>query len=120
MLAAAAKYPAWVRTAQAQLDAVCGEATRLPTFDVSHSHIPYPISLALLHMVTVTGDERCEPPPSPNHLRLRWAHNIRTGLDITPLHPRDHQGKPPLATKHDDVRDAARPDRRRQLRRVDV
>lgn len=35
LLAAAAKYPTWVRTAQAQLDQVCGKAARLPTFEVS-------------------------------------------------------------------------------------
>lgn len=35
MLAAAAKYPAWVASAQRQLDEVCGDASRLPSFDVS-------------------------------------------------------------------------------------
>jgi hypothetical protein len=35
MLAAAAKYPTWVATAQKQLDEVCGHASRLPSFDVS-------------------------------------------------------------------------------------
>ena len=34
MLAAAARFPAWVTTAQSQLDKVCGEASRLPSFDV--------------------------------------------------------------------------------------
>lgn len=34
MLAAAAKYPAWVANAQKQLDEVCGNASRLPSFDV--------------------------------------------------------------------------------------
>lgn len=34
MLAAAIKYPAWVATAQSQLDKVCGDASRVPSFDV--------------------------------------------------------------------------------------
>ncbi len=34
LLAAAAKFPAWVATAQSQLDEVCGKATRLPSFEV--------------------------------------------------------------------------------------
>jgi hypothetical protein len=36
MIAAAAKFPGWVKKAQAQLDSVCGSnAERLPSFDVS-------------------------------------------------------------------------------------
>jgi len=34
MLAAAVNYPAWVATAQKQLDEVCGVAKRLPDFEV--------------------------------------------------------------------------------------
>ncbi|EXJ58361.1 hypothetical protein A1O7_05786 [Cladophialophora yegresii CBS 114405] len=40
MLAAAAKYPAWVANAQKQLDEVCGHAARLPTFD-DWDRLPY-------------------------------------------------------------------------------
>lgn len=34
MIAAAAKFPEWVVTAQKQLDEVCGTAKRLPSFEV--------------------------------------------------------------------------------------
>ncbi|KIW10721.1 hypothetical protein PV08_10020 [Exophiala spinifera] len=40
ILAAAAKYPAWVATAQSQLDNVCGYASRLPSFD-DWDRLPY-------------------------------------------------------------------------------
>ncbi|KAF2227547.1 cytochrome P450 [Elsinoe ampelina] len=40
MLAAAAIYPAWVRTAQAELHSVCGAAERLPTFE-DWDRLPY-------------------------------------------------------------------------------
>ncbi|KEF61521.1 uncharacterized protein A1O9_03088 [Exophiala aquamarina CBS 119918] len=40
LLAAAAKYPTWVHTAQAQLDHVCGKAVRLPAFEDWH-RLPY-------------------------------------------------------------------------------
>lgn len=35
MLAAAAKFPGWVKKAREELDRVLGTAARLPTFDVS-------------------------------------------------------------------------------------
>ncbi|KAK4942809.1 hypothetical protein LTR10_017569 [Elasticomyces elasticus] len=44
MLAAAAKFPAWVATAQAQLDAVCGDAERLPTLD-DWDQLPYIVAV---------------------------------------------------------------------------
>lgn len=47
MLAAAAKYPDWVCTAQAQIDEVCGKAARLPTFDVNFDPSGHPQSILL-------------------------------------------------------------------------
>lgn len=35
MLAAAAKYPEWVKKAREELDSILGDAKRLPDFDVS-------------------------------------------------------------------------------------
>ncbi|KAL1615103.1 hypothetical protein SLS56_011930 [Neofusicoccum ribis] len=40
MIAAAAKFPAWVKTAQEELDSVYGDAERLPSFD-DWSSLPY-------------------------------------------------------------------------------
>jgi cytochrome P450 len=37
MLAAAAKYPEWVKKSREELDSVLGDAKRLPDFDVSAS-----------------------------------------------------------------------------------
>ncbi|KAI1611780.1 cytochrome P450 [Exophiala viscosa] len=62
MLAAAAKFPAWVATAQTQLDAVCGDAKRLPTMD-DWAQLPYIVaiikeSLRWRPNMTATGTPR--------------------------------------------------------------
>ncbi|KAK7905290.1 hypothetical protein LTR67_000010 [Exophiala xenobiotica] len=44
LLAAAAKFPAWVATAQSQLDEVCGKASRLPSFE-DWDQLPYVVAV---------------------------------------------------------------------------
>ena len=72
MLAAAAKYPAWVIKAQKQLDEVCGKASRLPTFGVSSCWVDSDL-----------------------------ATDGTLGLGSTAIHYSSGQGKPSMETKHD-------------------